>query len=80
MFGKSLFDLISDKRKQEFADSAGPGFSEVDSMDPSGGGHEEDEHGFRLQLRRRRKTALLKRMLVDGGYGDLAKSVSVKEF
>ena len=78
MLGKSLFDLISDKRKQDFADSVGPGFDQVDAQDPIA--HEDDEHGFRLQLRRKRKSAMLKRMLLDGGYGDLAKSVSVKEF
>ncbi len=79
MFSKSLFDLLSDRRKQDFADSVGPSYSEVEDMDPSS--HEDDEaHGFRLQLRRKRKSALLKRMLMDGGYGDLAKTVSVKGF
>lgn len=76
MLGKSLFDLISDKRKQDFADSGGLSDPEAD---PAGGGHEGDEQGFRLQLRRRRKAALFKQMLIDGGYGDLAKTVSVKE-
>lgn len=80
MDAKSLFDLLSDRRKQDFADSVGPGYADVDALDPQGEGHEGDEHGFKLQMRRKRKTAILKQMLTNGGYPDLAKTVSVKEF
>ncbi len=79
MFGKSLFDLISEKRKEEYASSVAPGYAEAEAMDPIGSTHNEEEPQFRLQLRRKRKSAMLKRMLVDGGYGDLAKTVTVRE-
>lgn len=78
MFGKSLFDLISSKRKQDFADSVGPSYDEIESTDPEG--HEPPEHGFLLALRRKRKSALLKRMLSDGGNNELAKMVNVREY
>ncbi len=75
---KSLFDLISEKRKQDLADSYVPGYADAEALDPIAGGHEdESEHGFHLQMRRKRQTALLKKMLLQGGDPGLAKSFTV---
>ncbi len=79
MFGKSLFDLISDQRKQDLADSYVPGYADADALDPiaDDSGVDQGDPSFHLKLRRKRQTALLKKMLTQGGDKDLARSFTV---
>ncbi len=74
---KSLFDLIKDKRRQEFSDE-----SPIDSSEgeePASFETPDASHGFSIGLKRKRRSVMLKNMLVDAGYGDLAKMINIKE-
>lgn len=75
---KSVFDLIKEQRRQAFADASPEFDSEYEAADepemPDAPG------GFRMQLKKKRRTAMLRKMLADAGYGDLAKMMNIKEY
>ncbi len=72
----SIFDLLKDKRRQDFADS-----SPIDEeYEPDEAEMPDAQHGFSIQLKKKRRTAMLKHMLADSGYGDLAKMINIKEY
>lgn len=73
---KGLFDLLSDKRRQDFADESPDFGMESDDVPET----LEAPHGFEMMLKKKRKNALLKKMLVDDGYSDLAKMINIKEY
>ena len=75
MFGKSLMDLFREKREGEFSDASNPVYSSEMADD-----RPEPEAGFKLELKRRRKANMIRQMLDEQGYGDLAKMIRVKEF
>lgn len=69
-------DLLKDQRAQLFSDESP---EEMDGPDPAEYAPDDDPHGFTLALKRKRRTSMLKNMLVNAGYGDLAKMINVKE-
>ncbi len=75
---KSLFDLVKDKRRQEFADASSPVYE--GEPDSDGAEMPDDPHGFEIGMRRKRRTTMLKKMLADAGYNDLSKMISIKEY
>jgi hypothetical protein len=77
MFDK-LMEMLREKKAGEFADPSNPVYSEAEEDDEPF----EDEaprSGFTMQLKHRRKSAFLKKMLADQGYDDLARMISIKE-
>ncbi len=73
-------DLFKKKQMDELSDPSNPIFSDMSSDDDNSPMDGESDHGFTIQLRRKRKAAMLKRMLSQQGYGDLAKAISIKEY
>ncbi len=71
--------LFKDKKRQEFADTSPADLTMVDE-DPASAEMPDAPHGFTVALRRKRRTAMMKKMLSDMGYGDLAKMINVKEY
>ncbi len=74
LFGKSIFDLMKDKSAKDFADAGNPVF------DGEMAEHDDQDHGFSIELKKKRRTQMLRQMLNDEGYGDLAKMVKIKEY
>ncbi len=73
----SIFDMIKDWKRRTFADE-----SPVDadaSQEPASYDMPDDPHGFSMGLKRKRRAVMMKNMLVDAGYGDLAKTINIKE-
>lgn len=68
LFGPSIMDLVKDKRR---ADMEAP-LPDAD-FDPGTGTE------WQLELKKKRRSLLMKKMLADAGYNDLAKMVSIKE-
>lgn len=75
----SIKDLFRDRRLAEFSDPSNPIYADYDAEDPDDM-PDAPEHGFKIALRKKRKAAMLKRMLADGGYADLAKMITVKQY
>ncbi len=73
---KGLFDLLKDKERQNFADSSP---AEYEEGEPASAEMPDAAHGFSIELKRKRRTSMLKNMLMNAGYGDLAKMINVKE-
>lgn len=74
VFGPSLFDLVKERRKGELE---GPSMLAADDEDA--GLPLEDASGWQMTLKKKRRGMILKRMLADAGYGELAKMVNLKE-
>lgn len=72
---KGLFDLLKDKERQNFADSSPAEYDD----EPASYEQPDAAHGFSIELKRKRRTSMLKNMLMNAGYGDLAKMLNVKE-
>lgn len=69
--GKSLFDWLKEKKSRETASSDE---LPIEAMTPEGAGE-----GFQIGIKKKRHSAMLKKMLHDSGYGELAKMISVRE-
>lgn len=75
LLGQSLMDMITDKRKQEFADVGNGSYSSEGADDIPA----HDEIGFTMQLKKKRRTQMMRQMLHDAGYADLANMIRIKE-
>ncbi len=74
---KGLFDLLKEKTRGAFADESPSEFDE--GMEPDSAEAPDTAHGFTIGLKRKRRSVMLKNMLVDAGYNDLAKMINIKE-
>ncbi len=72
---KGLFDLLKDRERQNFADNSPAEYE----AEPAAAEAPDAAHGFSIELKRKRRTSMLKNMLMNAGYGDLAKMLNVKE-
>lgn len=74
MFGqqKGLMDLLKEKRRSEAVELPPIMEDEDDIAVP------QDEH-LAATVKKKRQSQILKRMLHDNGYGDLARMISIHE-
>ena len=68
--------MLKQKRRQDYADSS----PVDDDYEPAEHEMPDEQHGFSIQLKKKRRTAMLKHMLSDAGYDDLAKMINIKEY
>lgn len=73
---KGFMDLLKERKAQLFSDASPP---EMEGPPPAEYDDPDAAHGFTIALKKKRRTAMLKNMLVDAGYTDLAKMINVKE-
>lgn len=71
--GKSIFDYIREQREE-------PTDSPITDMDPDSLAMSPDHSArFVIDLKKKRRTAMLRQMLAESGNADLAKMISIRE-
>lgn len=67
-------EALKERKRQEMA-RALPNASELDD---DGEMHGAEPHTYSLQIKRKRMNGILKKMMIDAGYDDLARMTSVR--
>lgn len=75
LFGDSLLDLAKKKLKSQFSGAHESIYQPPHYEDMP----DHDSPTFTVMLRKKRRTALMRQILQDGGYSDLAKMIRIKE-